>query len=157
MYYVYPKGVTGEQLALMMEDIDGIKVDFIDDSDKELCFDAKKAKISSDDVVYVALSRLSLNYEENLKNIVERLERHKINYILGGVIEYAKKSICKIKEECRNEGIEKIVCLVMAGFAKNKHFGNLGEVLAQKLACSGRGGGFSMFVLIDFLISSIYK
>lgn len=141
-YYIYPKGTTGEQLAWMMEYVDGVKVSFVDDGDEKLSFETQRNKIGVDDVVYVALSKLSPNYEENLKNIVAKLERHRINYSLDIVLEYVNKSIDKLKKECQSEGISKIVCLVMAGFARNKHYGKLGKELAQRLKFSSRGGDF---------------
>ena len=129
--YVYPRGVTGLQLAWMMEYVDGIVPNFIDDGDKEICFDVIKERISCEDVVYIALSKLNPDYSSHYMAFVERLECHKIRYVVDGVLYYAKQSIEKIQLECKRKGWDKVFCLVLPDFVKDKHFGLLADEIIK--------------------------
>lgn len=131
MHYIYPKGITGEQLGIIMEYVDGVSPLFIDDSNEDLSFEKQKDYIKADDVVHVALGKCE-KYDENLAKITKNLKDNNISYVLD-VPEYVLKYINKLKEECGAKGITKFIGLMLDGFANNKHFGRLGNALSHRL------------------------
>ncbi|MDE5603561.1 MAG: hypothetical protein K2I71_06575, partial [Helicobacter sp.] len=133
MRYIYPKGVSGEQLGVMMEELDNYKPIFIDDSKEETSFEALKEDIIANNaMVYVALSKLNPSYEENLSSIVAKLQRHQIPYILDGLEEYVRRSILKVQKEIVDKQWRGVFYLVMPDFAKDKHFGFLDDAIIQQ-------------------------
>lgn len=143
--YIYPKGVTGEQLGWCMEYVDGVHPEYIDDDIKGRNFNDLKERIALEKgIIYIALSRLSPKYKLNLETIVEKIKREKIDYILGGMEEYAQKAIYKLGNECARKGWNAICALILPDFVKDKHFGFLEEELKKRrvkvlLFCSQRG------------------
>lgn len=133
-HYIYPKGVTGQQLGWLMEycgEVGG-GVEYIDDSIPEISFEAMKEKLKKEDcVVHVALSKISPHYEKSLENISKKLEANGISFLTNSVEEYWRKSANLAKKDLY-DGCNKIVCLVLEGYGDSKNAGFLEQELRKK-------------------------
>lgn len=131
--YVYPYGISGKQLEWLIKYTDNISIKPIDDSVDEMSLEALKNEIlANNGVVYLALSSLPSNYEEIREKLIKKLKDNNIPYKDGEILNYAKKAIQKLKQECKNKGWDRIFTLVLPDFAKDKHFGNLALELEKR-------------------------
>ncbi|PZT48645.1 hypothetical protein B6S12_03140 [Helicobacter valdiviensis] len=131
--YVYPYGTSGKQLEWLIKYTDNIFIKPIDDSIDAISLETLKDEIlKNNGVVYLALSKLPSNYEETRKKLIKKLTDNNIPYKDGEILNYAKKAIQKLKQECKTKGWDRIFTLVLSDFAKDKHFGNLALELEKR-------------------------
>lgn len=131
-HFIYPKGITGEQLSIMMKELDGIDAHFIDDSIEELSLEVQRHNIKPNDIVHLALGA-GPNYKDNFARITHKLQLHNIPYVTN-TREFVVRYVEKIKSDFENLGITKFVGLSLDGFICNKHFGRLGIALANRFS-----------------------
>lgn len=138
-HFIYPKGITGEQLSIIMKELDGIDAHFIDDSIEELSLEVQRHNIKPNDIVHLALGA-GPNYKDNFARITHKLQLHNIPYVTN-TREFVVRYVEKIKSDFENLGITKFVGLSLDGFICNKHFGRLGIALANRFSNNTGGGG----------------